>query len=84
MYFNLSYLLNTHTHTHTHTYSYYYKGTLPSQIGSLSKLLYLYIGSNYFTGPIPTEIINLMASQDPWGGSRTFSYDQYNMTADGN
>ena len=60
----------------------------------LSKLNYLNISLNYFNGPIPIEIIELMATEyyfdsdddyeQPEGyKNRTFSYDQYNMIVDG-
>ena len=58
-------------------------GSLPSEIGLLSQLTLLNISYNYFTGSIPMEITDLMATSVEIYGqnrSRVFSYDQYNMT----
>jgi len=34
-------------------------GSIPSEIGNLTRLTYLYLSNNNLTGPIPSEIVNL-------------------------
>jgi hypothetical protein len=61
----LLYKTQTHTQTHTHTYTHIGEnmlhGTIPTEIGNLSRLTKLDFNLNTLEGTIPTEIGNMAA-----------------------
>jgi Leucine-rich repeat (LRR) protein len=43
-----------------------FRGSIPEWIGSLTKLVYLYLGYNEFSGELPIEICDLVSLKDLW------------------